>query len=263
MRAVVANGVCLHVREDGDPKGQPVVFANSLGTDLRLWDAVLGHLPEGLRLIRYDKRGHGLSECPEGPYAMDDLVADAERLLEALDVRGAIFVGLSIGGMIGQRLAVRRPDLVKALVLSNTAARMGEPAMWYARMDAIRSGGIASQKTAILDRWFGAGFRQSSEARLWAAMLSRTPAKGYLGCCAAIAATDLSDETATLRLPTLVIAGREDGASPPRLVEDTARLVPGSAFHIIEGTGHLPCVEDPVAYAAILTPFLKEHADER
>ncbi len=260
MRAVMANGVTLHLHEDGDPQGQPVVFANSLGTDLRLWDALIPHLPDGLRLIRYDKRGHGLSDCPPGPYSIDDLAADAAALLDTLELRDVIFTGLSIGGMIGQRLATRRPDLVRALVLSNTAAKMGERAMWHDRIAAIRNDGIAAMEAAILDRWFGPAFRHTDAARLWGNMLSRTPAEGYIGCCAAIADADLTAQTAALRLPTLAIAGSHDGASPPDLVKATAALIPGTQTHVIDGAGHLPCVEDPAAYAAILSPFLKEHA---
>jgi 3-oxoadipate enol-lactonase len=115
MKVLTANGVAHHWREDRDREGQPVVFANSLGTDLRLWDTILPLLPTGLRLIRYDIRGHWLSECPQGPYLMDDLFSDLEGLLEQLDMRSVIFVGLSIGGMIGLALATRRPDLVRGV----------------------------------------------------------------------------------------------------------------------------------------------------
>lgn len=258
MRAVVANGVTLHLREDGDPAGQPVVFANSLGTDLRLWDPLLPHLPAGLRLIRYDKRGHGLSDCPPGPWSIDDLATDAAALIEVLDLRQVVFVGLSIGGMIGQRLSAMQPERIKALVLSNTAARMGTPEMWQDRIAAIRAGGIASMEAAVLDRWFGPGFRHTDAARLWGAMLSRTPVEGYLACCAAIAAADLTETTARLRLPAMAIAGSHDGASPPDLVAGTAALIPGCRTHVIEGAGHLPCVETPAAYAALLTQFMKD-----
>lgn len=262
MRAVLANGVVLHVADSG-PAGAPaVLFANSLGTDLRLWDAVLPHLPQGLRHVRYDKRGHGLSQTPPGPWSIADLAQDAAALIETLALGPVVFVGLSIGGMIGQQLAATRPDLVRALVLSNTAARMGDPAMWAARIAAIRSGGLGALEGAILDRWFAPAFRQSPEAALWGAMLTCTPPDGYLACCAAIAAADLTAQTARLRLPALAIAGDCDGASPPDLVAATARLIPGTPCHVIPGTGHLPCVEAPLAYAECLTPFLKEHTHD-
>ena len=122
MNILDLGDIQLHWREDGDPAGWPVVFANALGTDFRLWDRIVPLLPKSLRLIRYDMRGHGLSSCPPGPYAMGALVRDAERLLDALGVKDCVFVGLSIGGMVAQGLAVKRLDLVRALVLSNTAA---------------------------------------------------------------------------------------------------------------------------------------------
>ncbi|MFU8825579.1 3-oxoadipate enol-lactonase [Yoonia sp.] len=261
MRVVDANGVLLHVREDGDASGTPVLFANSLGTDLRLWDALIPLLPQGLRLIRYDKRGHGLSGCPAGPYTMDDMTTDAVALIKALDLGPVIFVGMSIGGMIGQSLAATRPDLVRALVLSNTATKMGDQETWAARIATIKANGIASMEAAILDRWFGPAFRANPQTTLWGAMLSRTPQEGYIGCCAAIAATDLTESTRILSLPALAIAGSHDGASPPHQVAATAALIKGAQCHVIDGVGHLPCVENPAAYAAILNPFLKEHAN--
>ncbi len=261
MRALEANGVTLHVAEQGPQNAPAVLFANSLGTDLRLWDAVLPLLPEGLRYVRYDKRGHGLSSCPADGWTIDQLARDAAAVIEGLDLAPVIFVGLSIGGMIGQQLATTRPDLVRALVLSNTAAKMGTPEMWDARIAAIKEQGLGAMEDAILDRWFGPAFRHTPEASLWGAMLSRTPEAGYLGCCTAIASADLTAQTATLRLPTIAIAGECDGASPPDLVAATAKLIPNTPCHIINGAGHLPCVETPAAYAAILSPFLKEHAN--
>lgn len=260
MRVLEANGVKLNWREDGDPAGVPVVFANSLGTDLRLWDQILPLLPAGLRIIRFDKRGHGLSDCPPAPYAMEDLVSDAEALLDGLGISDCVFVGLSIGGMIGQGLAARRPDLIRALVLSNTAAKMGDAAMWQARIDAIRAGGIEALADAVMERWFSPAFLARPELTAWRNMLTRTPVEGYIGCCHAIAGADLTESTKALTLPTLAIAGREDGASPPDLVRGTAAMIAGSRFTVIDGAGHLPCVEDPAAYAALLTDFLKEHA---
>lgn len=258
MRMVEANGVALHLREDGDPGGKPVVFSNSLGTDLRLWDAILPHLPAGLRFVRYDKRGHGLSDCPPGPYAVDDLVNDAAALLDALTIRDCVFVGLSVGGLTAQGLARKRPDLVRAAVLSNTASRMGDPTMWAARMEAIRAGGLDAVAEAVMDRWFGASFRQRPEVAGWKNMMLRTAQEGYLGCCAAIANADLTESTAGLTLPVLGIAGAEDGACPAELTAATVATIRDARMETIPSTGHLPCVEAPEVYAGLLTQFLKE-----
>ena len=258
MRIAELSGISLHYREDGDPDGAPVVFANSLGTDLRLWDAILPYLPKGLRLIRYDKRGHGLSSCPPPPYAMGALVSDAERLLDHLNVRNCVFVGLSIGGMIAQGLAVKRMDQVRAMVLSNTAAKIGTTAMWQERIDAVNAGGIESLADAVMERWFSKPFRATPELTAWRNMLTRQPAAGYAGCAAAIAGSDFYTTTASLTLPTLAIAGSEDGATPPDLVRETADLIKGARFELIRGAGHLPPVEKPAEYAALLSGFLKD-----
>lgn len=250
--------VKLHYRIDGAPDGPPVVFANSLGTDLRLWDMVLPHLPQGLRVIRYDKRGHGLSSQSPAPYAMGTLVRDAERLLDHLNVRECVFVGLSIGGMIAQGLAVKRMDQIRALVLSNTAAKIGTPSLWQERMDAVRKHGIEALADPTMERWFSKPFRQTPALTLWRNMMARQPRDGYLGCCAAISGTDFYTPTSGLRLPTLGIAGTEDGSTPPDLVRETVDLIPGSRFALIRKAGHLPCVESPEEYAALLTGFLTE-----
>lgn len=258
LRVADLGDVQLNYRIDGDPKGAPLVFANSLGTDLRLWDDVLPLLPKSLRIIRFDKRGHGLSSCPDAPYTMGALVRDAERLLDQLEVRDCVFVGLSIGGMIGQGLAVKRLDQIRALVLSNTAAKMGTKEMWQARIDAVNQGGIEPIADAVMERWFSRSFLKDPSLSAWRNMLIRTPATGYAGCCAAIANTDFYTPTSGLALPTLGIAGSEDGASPPDLVRETVDLIKGSRFHLMRGVGHLPCVENPAEYADVLTKFLKE-----
>ena len=252
------HNVQLHWREDGNPDGFPVVFANSLGTDLRVWDKIVHRLPPDLRLIRYDKRGHGLSSCPAGPYSLEQLTQDAEQLLDHLGVTSCVFVGLSIGGMIGQGLAARRPDLVRALVLSNSAAKMGNAQMWKDRIAAISQSGIEALATPILDRWFGSAFRMQPEIEGWRNMLCRTPVEGYVGCCAAIAEADLRTGTAQLLLPVLGIGSSEDGACPPDTVRATTELVPTARYVEIKGAGHLPCVEKPEEFAGLLTDYLKE-----
>ena len=256
MQFVDLGDVQLHYRLDGDPDGAPVVFANSLGTDFRLWDLILPLLPEGLRILRFDKRGHGLSSLPKAPYSMGALVRDTENLMEHLGFRDSLFVGLSIGGMIAQGLAVKRPDLVRSMVLSNTGAKIGTKAMWQERIEAVEKRGIEGLADAVLERWFSKRFRDTIDVQMWRNMLVRQPDAGYAGCSAAIAGTDFYTPTSGLRIPCLGIAGDADGSTPPDLVRETVDLIPGSQFHLIKGTGHLPCVEDPVAYAKILSDFI-------
>ena len=256
MQAVELNGLTLHYQDEG--AGCPVVFCNSLGTDMRLWDKVVARLPKGLRLVRFDKRGHGLTSAPPAPYAMGALVRDAEALIDHLGLRDVVFVGCSIGGMVAQGLAVKRLDLVRAIVLSNTAARIGTAAMWQQRIDAVAAGGVESLADAVMERWFSKGFRADPEMRLWRNMLVRTPAEGYAGCSAAIAGTDFYTTTSGLTLPTLAIAGSEDGSTPPDLVRETAELIKGARFQIIRSAGHLPMVEKPDEFTDVLVSFLKE-----
>lgn len=257
MDVLTFDDVALHVQVDGPEDGPPVVFANSLGTDLRLWDQVIPLLPEGLRLIRYDKRGHGLSTCPAPPYGMGALVRDAERVMDAFAVRDAVFVGLSIGGLIAQGLAAKRLDLVRAVVLSNTGAKIGTRQMWEDRIATLRAEGLPSMADAIMERWFAPAFRESPAAAPWRRMVETCPEDGYAGCSAAIAGSDFYSTTAALRLPALVIAGDRDGATPPDLVRELADLIPGARFELMRGVGHLPCVEDPATYAAHLSTFLR------
>jgi 3-oxoadipate enol-lactonase len=256
MNIIDIGDIHLHWREDGNPEGAPVVFANSLGTDFRMWDKLIPLMPQGLRLIRFDKRGHGLSSCPSGPYSMGALVRDAERLIDALSVRDCVFVGLSVGGLIAQGLAVKRLDQVRAMVLSNTAAKIGTAQMWADRIAAICAGGMEAIGDATMERWFSKPFRATPELSGWRHMLTRQPVEGYCGVAAAIAGTDFITPTSGLTLPTLVVAGSEDGATPPDLVRETAGLIRGAHFELIRGAGHLPPVEKPAEYAAVLSAFL-------
>lgn len=258
MPMLKLDDIQLNYREDGDPSGAPVVFSNSLGTNLHLWDKILPLLPARLRIIRYDKRGHGESSVPDAPYKMGTLVGDVEALMDHLEVKDAMFVGLSIGGLIAQGLAAKRLDLVRAMVLSNTGAKIGTREIWQERIDGIKEGGVESLADAVMERWFSKRFLATPELAHWRKMLTDTPDQGYLGCSAAISGTDFYTTTAALRLPCLAIAGNEDGATPPDLVRETGDLVPGSKFHLIRGAGHLPCVEAPEEYARILTDFFTE-----
>lgn len=260
MGFVKANGIVLHHALDGNPAAPTLVFSNSLGTDFRIWDRVAARLGDRVRLIRYDSRGHGLSQCPPGPYAIGENVADLAALLDHLDVSGAVVVGLSVGGMIAQGLSAARPELVQGLVLCDTAHRIGPPEMWNERMAAIRQGGIEALAEPILERWFSQTFRRERPEELagWRAMLTRTPLEGYLGTCAAIRDGDLSAAARAISVPCLCAVGSEDGATPPDLVRSLAGLITGARFQLVHGVGHLPCIEAPDLLAQMIIDFMAE-----
>ncbi|WOI31739.1 3-oxoadipate enol-lactonase [Tritonibacter scottomollicae] len=250
--------VQLNYTLHGPAKAPPVVLVHALGTDQRIWDRVIPTLPDGLRILTFDLRGHGGSSVPEGPYSMGALVRDAERLMEFCEIRDSLFVGLSIGGMIAQGLAVKRLDLIRALVLSNTAAKIGTPEIWQRRMAAIRADGLAAIGAETMQRWFPRAYLKSGAHAPTEAIVEGTSVEGYLGCCAAVAGTDFYTPTSGLRLPTLGIAGSEDGSTPPDLVRETIDLIPGAQFALMRRSGHVPPIDQPEAYGARLTQFLQE-----
>lgn len=248
----------LHYLDDGPKDGPALVLLHCLGMDATLWDDLLPLLPKGLRLLRPDLRGHGQSDVPAPPYPMGALIRDLERLLDHLAVKDAVVLGLSIGGLIAQGLAVKRLDLVRALILSNTAHRLGAPSLWQGRIAAVEPVGLAVIAPSTMERWFSRPFRAANRHLVWQERLLKCPVDGWLGAAQAIAHTDFYDTTSTLRLPTMVIAASEDGSTPPDLVRDLADLIPGSRFHLMRRAGHLPFVEQPAGYAALLDAFLTD-----
>ena len=255
---IETNGIRVHAVTSGPDDAPALVLLHALGTDLRIWDWMLPHLPAGLRVVRLDMRGHGLSEAPPAPYGMGALVSDAEGALDALGVREAAVLGLSIGGLIAQGLAVKRLDLVRAMILSNTGAKIGTRDMWESRIALARDGGLPAIADGTMERWFPEPFRSGPEGLLLRRLFERQTVAGWTGCAAAIAGTDFYTPTAGLRLPTLGIAADRDGSTPPDLVRETIGLVPGGQFHLIRGAGHIPCVDAAEEYAAAVTRFLAE-----
>lgn len=257
MRCIDNNGVVLHVRDEGLRDGKVVMFSNSLGTDLRVWDFLIPYLSGNLRIVRYDKRGHGLSDSPEAPYHMDSLVDDALCVIDTLGLKDITFVGLSVGGMIGQAVASRRPDIIQGLVLMDTAARIGTRQMWAERIAAVKKGGLAECADSILDRWFCDSLRHDAiSLSPWRNMLVRTPLAGYVGTSAAIAESDMTRSTAELTRPIMALVGEHDQSTSPELVRETAQLC-GADFHIIADASHLPCVEQAEQTAMHINEFLE------
>ncbi len=255
------NHVRLHWRETGRKDAPAVIFANSLGTDCRLWDEVAEALSATYRVVLYDKRGHGLSETAPGPYSIEMLADDALALADHLGLATFAFVGLSIGGLIAQQIAVKAPERVSALVICDSAAKIGNDEGWNARIDAVKANGLASITGPVMERWFTPKYHAEKQMELagWIQMLLGTPNDGYAAACAALREADLTRVATTITAPTLVICGDGDQSTPPELVKATADLIPGAKFEIIEGCGHIPPAEQPAALIALLRGHLKEH----
>lgn len=257
------NGVTLHYRREGRPEGVPVVFINSLGTDLRIWDGIVLSLGYHHPIIRYDQRGHGLSDAPPGPYTIRVLADDLSGLLDYLRVEAAILIGVSVGGMIALDVAGRQLERVKALVLCNTAPKIGSAEMWHERIEVIRQNGVAHLAETILGRWFSASFisQQPARYRGYFNMLTRTPVAGYTATCEAIRDADLSTVVGSITTPALVVAGTEDLATPPEVVRALAEALPQAQFELLQGVGHLPSLEQPAVLATKIQQFLTSVAD--
>ena len=262
MRFIQANGLVIHYFAEGPEALPPLVFINPLGCDLRVWSEVASILEPDFRVVCYDKRGHGLSESGPDTNEMADYARDLAALLDALDIGRAAIVGLSIGGVIAQELYRQRPELVAALVLCGTAAKIGTDESWDERIAAIERGGVESVADAILERWFTPRFRSQRAAEFAGirAMLTRTPRQGYLAACGALKRADLRPFAGRIEAPTLCLVGDQDGSTPVALVRQTAGLIKGSRFEIIEGAGHLSNVEKPAAVARLIAEHVTRTA---
>ncbi|RYG89142.1 3-oxoadipate enol-lactonase [Loktanella sp. IMCC34160] len=223
----------------------PIVLVNSLGTDLRIWDQVIAGLPLGWSTLAYDKSGHGLSQ--DGTDSIEGFAEDLATLMDAKNLSGALICGVSVGGMIAQSLAASRPDLVAALVLCNTAHRIGTAESWQERIETLDNCGLGPMAEGIIERWFSPTFRKTHPLLTagYRMMLARTPSKGYRAVCAAIRDADLTEVALNITCPTLCIAGADDQATPPGLVQEMSQLITGARFTCYDDVGHLPCIEAP------------------
>jgi 3-oxoadipate enol-lactonase len=258
------HGVNHHYEIAGDGPGPAVVFVNSLGTDFRIWRGVAEVVACDRQVLLYDKRGHGLSAVGGTPYSMEMLAEDLAALMDHVGLRDAVICGVSIGGMIAQRLLAERPDLIRSLVLCDTLARFGDPAMWSDRITRIEAGGLAAIADGVMQRWFSPGFfaRCSDEVDGYRTMFLRQPADGYIATCIALRDADLTALLHRITVPTICVGGADDGSSPPDKVAALAAAIPGARFELIPDCGHIPSIEQPATLVRILASFLSRSASE-
>jgi 3-oxoadipate enol-lactonase len=257
MPFVRLNDVNLHYRSDGDPAHPCVVLSNSLGTDLSMWDAQAAALSRHFHVLRYDTRGHGQSERGAAPLTLETLGRDVVGLLDALAVPRAHFCGISMGGMIGQWLGIHMPQRLGKLVLANTAARIGTAEGWTSRAGLVRRDGMDGVADGAAARWFTPAFAARARGTV-ATMIGRLrdqDPQGYAACCDALALADLRTDSAAIRCPTLVIAGRAD---PVTTVADARWLtgrIPGAALAEVDAS-HLSNIEAEQPFSEHLRRFL-------
>ena len=242
--------------------GQPVVLSHALGLDSAMWDDYAAHLAaDGWQVLRYDHRGHGGSASPAGPYAMDELVDDAARVIREWGRGPVTWIGLSMGAMVGQGLAIRHPELVSKLVLANTTSRYPEAAAanWSQRIATVRAQGMAAVAEMVVERYLHADFRAArpDAADAIRQRLLRDDAAGYAASCHAVAHVDWLDRLAQVRCPTLVIAGARDAGAPPAMGQAIAERIPGAVLHVIEDASHLSVLETPEEFRALTGSFLR------
>jgi 3-oxoadipate enol-lactonase len=255
----------LHYEEEGAKDGPPLLFSNSLGTNLHMWDAQAeAASSRGFRVIRYDQRGHGQSEAPKGDYTMERLGKDILDLLDALGLESTNYCGLSMGGMAGIWVAMHRPRRFSRAVFANTAIHFQDRALWDGRIRTVTEKGMAAVVDAVVERWFTADFREANEAavdRVKDMILSTKP-EGYAGCAAAIRDMDMRDRLGLIEAPVLVVVGAKDPATPPDKGEYIVSHIPGAQLEVLDAA-HLSNIEKQAEFNAIVLDFLAGERHDR
>jgi 3-oxoadipate enol-lactonase len=246
----------LHYRIDG-AHGPWLMFCNSLGTDLNMWDAQVPAFAGEFRVLRYDRRGHGGSSAPPGPYTLAELGNDAIALMDALQIERTHYCGLSIGGLVAQWLALNAPDRIARVAVCASASKIGSREGWNTRIADVLANGLHGLSAATAERWFGADFRQQQPTQVQSILDSfvATSPTGYAGCCAALAEADLRTDIVSNRVPLLAISGDDDPVCPPADLQAIADA--GGGTHVSLLGRHLLNVESAAAFNTVLHQFLQ------
>lgn len=259
---ITANGLKIAYRFDGPADAPVLVLSNSLMSTHRMWDPQMTAFTARYRVLRYDTRGHGATETTEGPYSIDLLARDAAALIEALGLGPVHFLGLSMGGMIAQRLAVDRPELVLSLMLCDTASEMPTPAMWNDRIAIAQAHGTEGLLRGTIQRWFTPAFLDHSPAAVGfvEGMIRDTGGPGYIGCASAVRDMSQTAILKDIRHPTLVLVGAQDPACTPAQALVLHENIANSHHIVIDDAAHLANIEKPLAFNAAILDFLAKVA---
>ena len=243
-------------RTDGDASNPPLMLANSLGTNLAMWDPQIEAWSKHYFVIRHDMRGQGASQVAASGFGIDRFARDMLGLLDHLEIATCDFVALSLGGMVGQYLGTHAPERLGRMVLANTSAYMGPPESWDARIAAVRSNGMAAIAGAVVERWFTPEFRAASaEPARILAMLLATDSEGYAAACTAIRNMDQRATVTGIDVPTLVIGGTKDPATPPDHAEFLAAAISSATLKMVPAA-HLSNIECPEQFSQLVLNFM-------
>ncbi|MDO1445066.1 3-oxoadipate enol-lactonase [Rhodocytophaga aerolata] len=258
MQFIDINGHIIHYQWQNTGKEHTFVFINSLGTDYRIWTAVAEALQEYGNILLFDKRGHGLSDVVPDTNGLADFANDVQTLIEELKIKKCIIVGLSVGGMIAQVLASRIPEKIEKLVLCDTRHKIGNAPIWNDRIKAVEKEGLSRISDGVMQRWFSESFRKENKIQVtgYKNMLERTTTLGYIKTCEAIRDADLTELASQIKIPTLCIVGSEDKSTTVNEVRNLSELIKDSRFEIIQGSGHIPCVDNPQALVKLIYSFI-------
>jgi 3-oxoadipate enol-lactonase len=257
MPVIDANGCPIHVEVEGPERAPVLILSNSLGTTLKMWDGQVAAFTQHFRLVRFDRRGHGKSGVPQGPYSMELLGRDVLAIMDGLSIRKANWCGLSMGGMEGMWLGANAGDRFDRLVLSNTSSFFPDKAGWNDRLKLVREKGVPAFAAANMERWFTKGFRERAPQAVDAVkeMFAATPLEGYIACGSAVRDMDHRDLLPKIGNPTLVIVGRHDPATVPEAGEYVRNHIPGARLATIDAA-HLSNIEQPLQFNAAVLGFL-------
>jgi 3-oxoadipate enol-lactonase len=257
MPDIDADGCAIHVEVEGPEHAPVLMLSNSLGTDLHMWDEQVAPFTRHFRLIRYDRRGHGKSSVPPGPYSMERLGRDVLAILDALRIERINWCGLSMGGMVGQWLGAHAPGRIDKLILSNTSCYFADKTMWEDRIKLVRERGLAGLVDSTMERWFTKAFRERAPQTIARVreMFLTTKLDGYIACGEGIRDMDHRPLLAKIKAPTLVIAGRHDPATTLEAGEFLVEHIPGAKLAVLEAA-HLANIERPQPYADAVLDFL-------
>ncbi|MBV9348258.1 MAG: 3-oxoadipate enol-lactonase [Pseudolabrys sp.] len=258
MPLIDTNGTKINVEVSGPENAPVLMLSNSLGTNLHMWDDQAAAWSKHFRVVRYDRRGHGKSAAPKGPYSFDMLGRDVLGILDALKIKTINWCGLSMGGMVGQWLGANAPDRVNKLVLSNTSSHYTDKTPWNDRIKQVEEKGLGSLVEGNMQRWFTEGFRTRAPDTIakMKNIFVTTSVDGYLGCCAAIRDMDFRASNPKIKAPTLVIVGAQDPATPPAAGEAIQKAIPGAKLASLDAA-HIANMEKPADYTKTVADFLK------